>query len=278
MPALSAHVLPDRSLATVSGNTVHSLPPWAYGLIVGAFLVCLVAGFLVVKAIRRRSSNVCGISDIESQVPVQPANSIKSLPTGFDVESQLTRSPPSSVLSSFGTPSLSISCDIPQENEAGISMIQSSANGNLSLPESEVPPTPSLLAGDEDNASKETIDVAEVPHLYISPQFVSMKAIVLEWPLDATTEESCSTDASPVTCDDFCEPQTPTKVKATTPTEVFRFCGNTLIKRVSPSDFDTRLGLSRFFDFPLVEDGWTPDVLDESQGHTLLPSSVFRDL
>ena len=59
MPALSANVLSDRALATVSGNTVHSLPPWAYGLIVGAPLVCLVAGFLVVKAIRRRSSNVC---------------------------------------------------------------------------------------------------------------------------------------------------------------------------------------------------------------------------
>ncbi|KAJ3485629.1 hypothetical protein NLI96_g4833 [Meripilus lineatus] len=277
MPALPANVPSDRSLATVSGNTALSLPPWAYGLIVGASLVCLIAGFLVVKAIRRRSSNVCGISDIESQVPVQPANSSKSLPTGFDVESQLTRSPPSSVLSSFGTPSLSTSCDIPQENEAGISMIQASPpRCNLSLPESEVPPTPSLLAGDEDNASKETIDVAVVPHLYISPQFVSMKAIVMEWPLDATTEESCSTDASPVTCDDLCEPQTPTKVNATTPTEVFRFCGNTLIKRVSPSDFDTRLGLSRFLDIPFVEDGWTPDVLDE--GHTLLPSTVFRDL
>ena len=157
-------------------------------------------------------------------------------------------------------------------------MIQTSANCNLSLPESEVPPTPSLLSGDEDNTSKETIDIVEVPHLYISPQFVSMKAIVLEWPLDATTEESCSTDSSPVTCEGFCEPQTPTKVKATTPTEVFRFCGNTLIKRVSPSDLDPRLGLSRFLDIPFVEDGWTPDVLDESQGHTLLPSSVFRDL
>ncbi|KAJ3479038.1 hypothetical protein NLI96_g9348 [Meripilus lineatus] len=272
MPALPANVLSDRSLATVSGNTVHSLPPWAYGLIVGAFLVCLVAGYLVVKAIRRRSLNVCGISDIESQVPIQP------LPTGFDVESQLTRSPPSSVLSSFGTPSLSTSCVIPQENEAGISMIQTSPpRCNLSLSETEVPPTPSLLAGDEDNASKETIDVAVVPHLYISPQFVSMKAIVMEWPLDTTTEESpCSTDSSPVTCDDFCEPQTPTKVNATTPTEVFRFCGNTLIKRVSPSDLDPRLGLSRFLDIPFVEDGWTPDVLDE--GHTLLLSSVFRDL
>ncbi|KAJ3485637.1 hypothetical protein NLI96_g4838 [Meripilus lineatus] len=59
MPALPANVLSDRSLATVSGNSVHSLPPWAYGLIVGASLVCLIAGFLVVKAIRRRSSNVC---------------------------------------------------------------------------------------------------------------------------------------------------------------------------------------------------------------------------
>ena len=58
MPALSANLLSDRALPTVSGNTVHNLPPWAYGLIVGAFLVCLVAGYLVVKAIRRRSSNV----------------------------------------------------------------------------------------------------------------------------------------------------------------------------------------------------------------------------
>lgn len=182
--------------------------------------------------------------------------------------------------------------------DSDASMLPSSpASWNLCQ---EAPSTPSLLSGDHYNTSMESVDTAEVPHLYIS-QCLSMKAIVAECALDTAHLDAYSTSSVSSIRGDLCEPpvstdyepkdsnlaiHNPASLDSTyhapslipVTTSVFRFCGNSLVQQVSPSHWETGRGLSRFLDVPFVEEASLPVALDRPQEDLLLPSFVFRDL